>query len=264
MKEEIQKAVLELISKSAVEIDDADRQTIVDEAISTALEHIAETINTVPLAKGTPYMNIWVRFGMSPELPGIGQKRAAMVAFTRRNPEGMKDVRVGAWYNGRIIFTNSIMCRPDEELENPINLTIKSVARRADVEDDAACAAFVSIMEQDDLEVRTTDLITPPGILDLVASGETNKAIARIREMEYGTICDMCRSDLDLVRIVVDAGQACDGVMANFSSMISRLANNLPMIKQEAKSYAVHHANELLAPYRFEAAQDKMTGWATW
>nr|ELX6582222.1 hypothetical protein [Cronobacter sakazakii] len=51
---------------------------------------------------------------------------------------------------------------------------------------------------------------------------------------------------------------------ANFSSMISRLANNLPMIKQEAKSYAVHHANELLAPYRFEAAQDKMTGWATW
>ncbi|AXX00433.2 hypothetical protein [Cronobacter sakazakii] len=40
-------------------------------------------------------------------------------------------------------------------------------------------------MEQDDLEVRTTDLITPPGILDLVASGETNKAIARIREMEY-------------------------------------------------------------------------------
>ncbi|HDK7366417.1 TPA: hypothetical protein PTW25_003928 [Cronobacter sakazakii] len=264
MKEEIQKAVIELISKSAVEIDNADRQAIVDEAIRTALEHIAETINTVPLAKGTPYMNIWVRFGMSPELPGVGQKRAAMVAFTRRNPEGMKDVRVCAWYNGRIILTNSIMCRPEEELENPINLTIKSVARRADVEDDAACSAFVSIIEQDDLEVRTTDLIMPPGIINLVASGETNKAIERIREIEFGTICDMCRSDLDLVRIVVDAGQACDGVMARFSSMIARVANNLPMIKQEAKSYAIHHANELLAPYRFEAAQDKMTGWATW
>ncbi|ELQ6277123.1 hypothetical protein C5952_03155 [Cronobacter sakazakii] len=264
MKEEIQKAVIELISKSAVEIDDADRQTIVDEAIRTALEHIAETVNTVQLAKSSPYMNIWVRFGMSPELPSVGQKRAAMVAFTRRNPEGMKDVRVGAWYNGRIIFTNSIMCRPEEELENFINLTIKSLARRADVEDDAACAAFVSIMEQDGLKVRTTDLITPSGILDLVASGETNIAIARIREMEYGTICDMCRSDLDLVRIVVDAGQACDGVIASFSSMIARVANDLPMIKQEAKSYAVHHANELLAPYRSEAAQDKMTGWATW
>lgn len=192
MKEEIQKAVLELISKSAVEIDNADRQTIVDEAIRTALEHIAETVNTVPLAKGSPYMNIWVRFGMSPELPGVGQKRAAMVAFTSKNQEGMKVMRAGAWYNGRIIFTNAIMCRPEEELENSINLTIKSIAKRADVEDDAACAALVSIMEQDDLEVRTTDLITPPGILDLVASGETNKAIARIREMEYGTICDMC------------------------------------------------------------------------
>ena len=74
----------------------------------------------------------------------------------------------------------------------------------------------------------------------------------------------MCRSDLDLVRIIVDAGQACDGVLASFAGQVVRLANELPMIKQEAKSYAVHHANDLMGPYRFEAAQDKMTGWATW
>ncbi|AJK10300.1 hypothetical protein BFI45_19845 (plasmid) [Yersinia pestis subsp. microtus bv. Altaica] len=63
---------------------------------------------------------------------------------------------------------------------------------------------------------------------------------------------------------IVDAGQACDGVLAGFAGQVARLANELPMIKQEAKSYAVHHANDLLEPYRFEAAQDKMTGWATW
>ncbi len=82
--------------------------------------------------------------------------------------------------------------------------------------------------------------------------------------MEYGIICDMCRSDLDLVRIIVDAGQACDGVLASFAGQVARLANESPMIKQEAKSYAVHRTNDLLDPYRFEAAQDKMTGWATW
>ncbi|EFO2617614.1 TPA: hypothetical protein J0548_004875, partial [Escherichia coli] len=55
-----------------------------------------------------------------------------------------------------------------------------------------------------------------------------------------------------------------NGVLASFAGQVARLANELPMIKQEAKSYAVHRTNDLLDPYRFEAAQDKMTGWATW
>ncbi len=101
-------------------------------------------------------------------------------------------------------------------------------------------------------------------MLELVVNGDTKKVVERIREVEYGMICDMCRSDLDMVRIIVDAGQTCDGVLASFAGQVARLANELPMIKQEAKSYAVHHANDLLEPYRFEAAQDKMTCWATW
>ncbi|HBT7857933.1 TPA: hypothetical protein MCJ86_005517 [Klebsiella pneumoniae] len=77
-------------------------------------------------------------------------------------------------------------------------------------------------------------------------------------------MCDLCRSDLDLINVIVEAGRVCDGVLAHYASKISRLANEMPMLIQEAKSHAVHAANDLLTPYRYEAASDKMTGWATW
>lgn len=156
------------------------------------------------------------------------------------------------------------MCNEGEWFEDIVDATLRTLKVRAEVADDPSIAAFLSIVEQSEVTERVTDLTTPPGLLELVVSGDIKKAVERIREVEYGIICDMCRSDLDLVRIIVDAGQACDGVLASFAGQVARLANELPMIKQEAKSYAVHHANDLLDPYRFEAAQDKMIGWATW
>lgn len=264
MKADIQKSVTEIIDKSGVEIDTEERQKIIDESIQTALEHIATSVSTAPLSEGSKYMRVWVRFGESPELPGVKQKRAALVAFTRKMKDATVEVRAGAWYDGRVVYTNQAVCEEGERFEEIVDATLRAIKGRAGVEDDPSIAAFLSIVELPEVTERVTDLTTPPGLLELVVSGDTKKAVERIREVEYGIICDMCRSDLDLVRIIVDAGQACDGVLASFAGQMARLANELPMIKQEAKSYAVHHANDLMEPYRFEAAQDKMTGWATW
>ncbi|EHL7284538.1 hypothetical protein KEL99_004428 [Escherichia coli] len=264
MKEEFQKLVCDIIDKSGVEIDTEERQKIIDEAIQTALEHIATSVSTVPLSEGSKYMQVWVRFGESPELPGVKQKRAALVAFSREMKDATVEVSTGAWYDGRIVYTNQTVCDEGERFEDIVDATLSTLKVRAGVADDPSIAAFLSIVEQSEVTERVTDLTTPPGLLELVVSGDIKKAVERIREVEYGIICDMCRSDLDLVRIIVDAGQACDGVLASFAGQVARLANELPMIKQEAKSYAVHRTNDLLDPYRFEAAQDKMTGWATW
>ncbi|HFI9472234.1 TPA: hypothetical protein ACGST8_001758 [Escherichia coli] len=264
MKEEFQKLVCDIIDKSGVEIDTEERQKIIDEAIQTALEHIATSVSTVPLSEGSKYMQVWVRFGESPELPGVKQKRAALVAFSREMKDATVEVSTGAWYDGRIVYTNQTVCDEGERFEDIVDATLRTLKVRAGVADDPSIAAFLSIVEQSEVTERVTDLTTPPGLLELVVSGDIKKAVERIREVEYGIICDMCRSDLDLVRIIVDAGQACDGVLASFAGQVARLANELPMIKQEAKSYAVHRTNDLLDPYRFEAAQDKMTGWATW
>lgn len=264
MKEEFQKLVCDIIDKSGVEIDTEERQKIIDEAIQTALEHIATSVSAAPLSEGSKYMQVWVRFGESPELPGVKQKRAALVAFSREMKDATVEVSTGAWYDGRIVYTNETVCDEGERFEDIVDATLRTLKVRAGVADDPSIAAFLSIVEQSEVTERVTDLTTPPGLLELVVSGDIKKAVERIREVEYGIICDMCRSDLDLVRIIVDAGQACDGVLASFAGQVARLANELPMIKQEAKSYAVHHANDLLDPYRFEAAQDKMTGWATW
>ncbi|EJN2458442.1 hypothetical protein NPL77_004501, partial [Escherichia coli] len=264
MKEEFQKLVCDIIDKSGVEIDTEERQKIIDEAIQTALEHIATSVSAAPLSEGSKYMQVWVRFGESPELPGVKQKRAALVAFSREMKDATVEVSTGAWYDGRIVYTNQTVCDEGERFEDIVDATLRTLKVRAGVADDPSIAAFLSIVEQSEVTERVTDLTTPLGLLELVVSGDIKKAVERIREVEYGIICDMCRSDLDLVRIIVDAGQACDGVLASFAGQVARLANELPMIKQEAKSYAVHHANDLLDPYRFEAAQDKMTGWATW
>ncbi|MDA4589962.1 hypothetical protein NY596_16010 [Enterobacter hormaechei] len=259
MKEDIQKSVTEMIDKSGVEIDADERQKIVGEAIDAALEHIAQVLKTVSLAEGSSYMRVWVRFGESPELPGIKQKRAALVAFMKKGENGSMEIRTGAWYDGRIVFTNYAQCLHGEELLSVVDITLRAIKNRAETEEDTACAAFLSIIELPEVMERSSELKTPPGLLDLVVNADTKKAVQRVREVEYGTICDMCHSDLDLVRIIVD-----DGVLASFAGQVVRLANDLPMVKQEAKSYAVHHANELLEPFRFEAAQGKMTGWATW
>ncbi|EDQ8310188.1 hypothetical protein GVA02_003511 [Salmonella enterica] len=264
MKADIQKSVTEIIDKSGVEIDTEGRQKIIDEAIETALEHIATSVSAAPLAEGSKYMRVWVRFGDSPELPGVKQKRAALVGFISKMKDATVEVRVGAWYDGRVVYTNQAVCDARERFEDIVDATLQAIKDRACVEDDPSIAAFLSIVGLPDVTERVTDLTTPPGLLELVVNGDTKKVVERIREVEYGMICDMCRSDLDMVRIIVDAGQTCDGVLASFAGQVARLVNELPMIKQEAKSYAVHHANDLLEPYRFEAAQDKMTCWATW
>ncbi|MGD7730982.1 hypothetical protein ACQCY9_24615, partial [Escherichia coli] len=105
MKEEFQKLVCDIIDKSGVEIDTEERQKIIDEAIQTALEHIATSVSTVPLSEGSKYMQVWVRFGESPELPGVKQKRAALVAFSREMKDATVEVSTGAWYDGRIVYT---------------------------------------------------------------------------------------------------------------------------------------------------------------
>ncbi|WP_016603788.1 hypothetical protein, partial [Yersinia pestis] len=93
---DIQKSVTEIIDKSGVEIDTEERQKIIGEAIQTALKHIATSVSTAPLSEGSKYMRVWVRFGESPELPGVKQKRAALVTFTREMKDATVEVRAGA------------------------------------------------------------------------------------------------------------------------------------------------------------------------
>ncbi|UYW75811.1 hypothetical protein OFY05_23080 (plasmid) [Pseudocitrobacter faecalis] len=120
-------------------------------------------------------------------------------------------------------YTNQAVCEEGERFEEIVDATLRAIKGRAGVEDDPSIAAFLSIVELPEVTERVTDLTAPPGLLELVAdSGDTKKAVERIREVEYGIICDMCRSDLDLVRIIVDAGQACDGVLASFAGQMAR------------------------------------------
>ncbi|EMX4265351.1 hypothetical protein AAGV51_004506, partial [Salmonella enterica] len=131
MKADIQKSVTEIIDKSGVEIDTEGRQKIIDEAIETALEHIATSVSAAPLAEGSKYMRVWVRFGDSPELPGVKQKRAALVGFTRKMKDATVEVHVGAWYDGRVVYTNQAVCDARERFEDIVDATLRAIKDRA-------------------------------------------------------------------------------------------------------------------------------------
>ncbi|ENT4838072.1 hypothetical protein [Escherichia coli] len=117
MKEEFQKLVCDIIDKSGVEIDTEERQKIIDEAIQTALEHIATSVSAAPLSEGSKYMQVWVRFGESPELPGVKQKRAALVAFSREMKDatvdsiGQRNSYVKTWGCGGFLNETNIYSR---------------------------------------------------------------------------------------------------------------------------------------------------------
>lgn len=106
MKTDIEKVVVELIEKSGVDLEADNQRQIVEDSTNLALEHVARSITTVPLTPESEYLNIWMRFANSPELPGVKQKRAALVGFSRVIEDGAIGVRLGAWYDGRIISSN--------------------------------------------------------------------------------------------------------------------------------------------------------------
>ncbi|XMM16036.1 hypothetical protein QM042_02530 [Escherichia coli] len=155
------------------------------------------------------------------------------------------------------------MCNEGEKFGDIVDATLRTLKVRAEVADDPSGVCSLCVVEQSEAAGRILNPKTARSLLELVVSGDIKKVIGRIREVEYGIICDMCRNDYGHGRGTVDAGQACDGGAGGFAGQVARLVNELPMIKQEAKSYAVHRTNDLLDPYRFEAAQDRMTVWAT-
>ena len=76
-------------------------------------------------------MRVWVRFGESPELPGVKQKRAALVAFTRKMKDATVEVRAGAWYDGRVVYTNQAVCDEGERFEEIVDATLRAIKARA-------------------------------------------------------------------------------------------------------------------------------------
>ncbi|WP_201291246.1 hypothetical protein, partial [Escherichia coli] len=99
-----------------------------------------------------------------------------LVAFSREMKDATVEVSTGAWYDGRIVYTNQTVCDEGERFEDIVDATLRTLKVRAGVADDPSIAAFLSIVEQSEVTERVTDLTTPPGLLELVVSGDIKKS----------------------------------------------------------------------------------------
>lgn len=260
MKDEIQKLACDIIDKTGLEISEGSRLDIIGKAVNTAMNHIAARMDEIPLP-GLPYLKVELHVWGEPSCA----RRSALVVFiSKENPLSLK-VQVGAWFDGRVIYTDTIICPPgDEHIEAVIRESIRAMRSLALLEDKQNFEDYLQSAKAEPTLNLKADFVTPTNLLDVLINKGASDAVNVIRESEYSTLCDMCRSQLDLVHIVVDAGKACDGVMAEFAGKMVRIANELPMIEQEAKSYATNHVTELLVPYRLESNQRKMISWGSW
>ena len=258
MKDEIQKLACDIIDKTGLEISESNRLDIIEKAVKTAMDHIATRLVEIPLP-GLPYLKVELHVWGEPSCA----RRSALVVFiSKENPLSLK-VQVGAWMDGRVIYTNTVFCLSnDETIEAAIQEAVLAM-RSSGLMKNNYEEYLRSISGEKTLSLKA-DFVTPKNLLEVLLNKGANDAVNVIRESEYSTLWDMCKSQLDLVHIVIDAGKACDGVMAEFAGKVVRIANELPMIEQEAKSYATNHVTELLAPYRLESNQRKMISWGSW
>lgn len=258
MKDEIQKLACDIIDKTGLEISEGSRLDIIGKAVNTAMNHIAARMDEIPLP-GLPYLKVELHVWGEPSCA----RRSALVVFiSKENPLSLKV----QFFNDTAtteIYTNTVFCLSnDETIEAAIQEAVLAM-RSSGLMKNNYEEYLRSISGEKTLSLKA-DFVTPKNLLEVLINKGANSAVNVIRESEYASLWDMCKSQLDLVHIVVDAGKACDGVMAEFAGKMVRIANELPMIKQEAKSYATNHVTELLAPYRLESDQRKMISWGSW
>ncbi|NZC99641.1 hypothetical protein H0O64_08835 [Escherichia coli] len=260
MKDEIQKLACDIIDKTGLEISESNRLDIIEKAVKTAMDHIATRLVEIPLP-GLPYLKVKLHVWGEPSCA----RRSALVVFiSKENPLSLK-VQVGAWMDGKVIYTNTVFCASNDSIiEEAIQESLLTMHSLVLLEDKQNYEEYLRSIKGERTLSLKADFVTPKNLLEVLLNKGANDAVNVIRESEYASLCDMCKSQLDLVHIVIDAGKACDGVMAEFAGKMVRIANELPMIEQEAKSYATNHVTELLAPYRLESNQRKMISWGSW
>lgn len=260
MKKQIHKLVCDIIDKTVVDISESDCLDILEIAEKTAMNHIAARLDEIPMP-GLPYLK--VKLDVWGDLSNYA--RSALVAFISKSDTNYLKLHIAAWFNRRVIYTNTKLCHAtDENIDNAIRDEIISMRSKAVLEDNPEYEDYFQTTKNEKTLELKADLVTPVNLLDVLIEQGASDAVNIIREREYATLCDMCSSQFDLVHVVVDAGRACDGVMAEFAGKITRIANELPMIKQEAKSYTIDVVKELLAPYRLEDNRQKMISFGSW
>lgn len=103
MKDEIQKLACDIIDKTGLEISESNRLDIIEKAVKTAMDHIA-TVWLRSRYQWLPYLKVELHVWGEPSCA----RRSALVVFiSKENPLSLK-VQVGAWMDGKVIYTNTV------------------------------------------------------------------------------------------------------------------------------------------------------------
>lgn len=192
--------------------------------------------------------------------PSVGNEAprcAAIVSFISRMGDSPV-THTAAYYNGYIVQTQTVL----EELHHDdlwkfvefMDEKCESVESSSAINELWATSAVG--------EDNTAIMSVPEGMVDLVLEGR-GTATKAANEKNFPALMKLTGGDRRKQDIINACSSACDGVMGEYERRLVKMSNEMPMMMQEAKSYALHTAEELLKPFR-DRQHAVMSGWGSW
>lgn len=250
--------ITKLVRDSKLPLNEEEFDSVVVQAIQAGADRIATAEAGKLLLADYPYLTVTLVIGkVQPRVGNEAPRCAAIVSFISR----MGDTPVthtAAYYNGYIDQTQTVF----EELHrDDLWRFIEYMEEKG--ESLESLAAIKEVWATSTLSDENTAIMkVPEGMVDLVLEGR-GTATKALNEKNFPALMDLVWGDRRKLDIINACSSACDGVMGEYERRLIKMSNEMPMMMQEAKSYALRTAEELLKPFR-DRQHAVMSGWGSW
>ena len=250
--------ITKLVRDSKLPLSEEEFDSVVVQAIQAGADRIATAEAGKLLLADYPYLTVTMVVGdVRPSVGNEAPRCAAIVSFISRMGDSPV-THTAAYYNGYIVQTQTVL----EELHHDdlwkfvefMDEKCESVESSSAINELWATSAVG--------EDNTAIMSVPEGMVDLVLEGR-GTATKAANEKNFPALMKLTGGDRRKQDIINACSSACDGVMGEYERRLVKMSNELPMMMQEAKSYALHTAEELLKPFR-DRQHAVMSGWGSW
>jgi len=250
--------VTKAIRDTRLPLSEEEFDSVVSQAIQAGADRIATAEAGKLLLADYPYLSVTLVIGEAdvPRFSNEPLRHAAIVSFVSRMGE-TPVTHTAAYYNGNIVQTNTVF----KELHSAeLWEFVKVMADKCESRE--SVAAIERLWSESRSKIATAVLRVPEGMSDYVLEGR-GTAVQAANEKNFPAMMELTGGDRRKQEMINACSCACDGVMGESERRLVKLSNEMPMMMQEAKSYALHSVEELLKPFR-DRQNTVMSGWASW
>lgn len=249
--------VTKAVRDAKLPLSEEEFDSIVEQALKAGAERISTASTGRLVLPEYPYLTISMCVGEIPHRLGSAPPQtSAIVGFVNR----MRDepvTHIAAYHNGYVVHAQTFM----RELEpKDYGQFLQVLDLRC--ESPESVDSIMRLWLEHRSRTKTTTLQVPTDMVDHILEGR-GTAIKVANEKNFSQLMELTSGDRSKQDIINGCSSACDGIMGEYERNLVRLSNEMPMMMQEARSYALNTVEELMKPFR-DRQHASMSGWASW